>query len=146
MIRPLLVPNFSDKFVWESIKLLQAQWQDRHRSGLVEFWKAPAQEFLWQRTIIDCSEAQCSSTLLYITVKDLGYICKVCGCYVVLFSCSPTSTDHIYTKKTCIALTNLQWNICKNWTSSNLVMIIRIAWCWFLNWIHRSFQLCSHIE
>ena len=36
---------------------------------------------------------------------------KVCGCHLIHFSCSPTSTDYIHTTKPRVALTNLWWNI-----------------------------------
>ena len=53
---------------------------------------------------------------------------KVCGCYLVRFSCSPTSTNDILHNKTHVALASLRWNTCKNrnekWTSLDLVMII----------------------
>ena len=34
---------------------------------------------------------------------------NICGCYSVRFSCSPTSTNEAYNKRTCAALTNLWW-------------------------------------
>ena len=50
----------------------------------------------------------------------------VCGCYSIHFACSPTSPCSIH--KTCVALTNLQWNICKNciknWISTNLGIVM----------------------
>ena len=60
-----------------------------------------------------------------------GYGCclasKACG-YLVCFPCSPTSFYRLdLHDKTCIALANLQWNICRNGienqTSSCLVMV-----------------------
>lgn len=35
---------------------------------------------------------------------------KVPGCYLVMFTCSPTSIDEISPPKTCVALANLQWS------------------------------------
>ena len=70
--------------------------------------------------------------------------CKVCGCLLVCFSCSPTSTDYIHTIYINIdiynvALAILWWNICKyrieNWTSLALVMIIGSA-CLLLCELH----------
>ena len=40
---------------------------------------------------------------------------KVCGCYLVPFLCSPTSTHDTYTMELVLHLANLRWSITENW-------------------------------
>ena len=51
-------------------------------------------------------------------------ICKVCRCYLVRFSCSPSFFWSESLLQSCVTLANLRWNVqIENWTSPDLVMV-----------------------
>ena len=68
--------------------------------------------------MVDCSElrdgvwevdhsiethAELQSTSSALNLSSVG---KVCGCYLICFSCSPTSTEYNFHNETCVALAN----------------------------------------
>ena len=66
------------------------------------------------------------------------------GCYSVVFSCSPSSTEHIYTNETCVALANLWQNWIENRTSCNVVMQLIAKACLFILKLYTYYCMWSN--
>jgi hypothetical protein len=76
----------------------------------------PMHELGWEKGLQQAGLLCCRGLVTYVgEIKEWGEpTATVCGCYLVHFSCSPTSTDWIHTWKNRVTLVNSRWNICKH--------------------------------